>query len=60
MTDKIFPVHAHELQQKLIQKNLEDEKDINNIEDCLHILGCVYLCCLFVVMIIITFQSDND
>ena len=60
MTDKIFPVHAHELQQKLIQKNLEDEKDINNIEDCLHILCCVYLCCLFVVMIIITFQSDND
>ena len=64
--DKILPVNSHELQQKLIQNPFEDdedeeeEKDINNIEDCLHISSCVYLCCLFVVMIIIIFQSANN
>ena len=61
--DKILPVNSHELQQKLIQNPFEDEeeeKDINNIEDCLHISSCVYLCCLFVVMIIITYQSANN
>lgn len=63
--DKILPIHAHELQQKLIQKNLErirdeeDEED-DNTHDCCPIISCVYLCCLLVVMMIITIQSDNN